>query len=191
MDGFDGLLARARAGDAAALEALLGEHLPAIAAIVRLKAGPGLLRRESVSDLQQSVCREVLESLDGFRDGGADGFRRWLHTLALRKLYDRQRRVLAQQRDVRREVAVDESPSAWDAVCHAFDTPSREAIGREAKARLDAAFAQLDDEQQDIVTWSRFLGLSHKEIAERLGKTEVATRKALSRALLRLSDALE
>ena len=56
---------------------------------------------------------------------------------------------------------------------------------------MDAAFAKLDDEQQDIVTWVRFLGLSHAEVAQRLGKSETATRKALSRALLKLADAFD
>ena len=191
VDDFEQLLADARAGDDAAMDRLLADHLPAIRAIVRLKAGPGLLGSESVSDLAQSVCREVLESLATFRDGGNDGFRRWLHTLALRKLYDRQRRMLAAQRDVRREVAIDEAPSAWNAACQAFATPSQVAIGLEAQQRVDAAFAQLDNEQQDVITWVRFLGLSHADVAERLGKSETATRKILSRAILKLADAFE
>jgi DNA-directed RNA polymerase specialized sigma24 family protein len=37
---------------------------------------------------------------------------------------------------------------------------------------------------------SRFLGMSHNVIAERLGKTEVAVRKILSRGLARLAVAL-
>tara|TARA_R110002072_G_scaffold25443_6_gene85224 strand:+ start:186855 stop:187436 length:582 start_codon:yes stop_codon:yes gene_type:complete len=191
VDDFEQLLGDARAGDLAAMDRLLANHVPAIRAIVRLKAGPGLLGSESVSDLAQSVCREVLESLETFRERGDDGFRRWLHTLALRKLYDRQRRMLAAQRDVRREVAIDDAPSAWNAACRAFATPSQEAIGREAQQRVDAAFAQLDGEQQDVVTWVRFLGLSHAEVAQRLGKSETATRKILSRAILKLADAFE
>lgn len=191
MEEFELVLDRARSGDPEALDALLREHRPAIEAIVRLKAGPGVLGQESTSDLAQSVCREVLENLDGFREGGPGGFRRWLHTLALRKLYDRQRRMLADRRDVRREVTIDDAPSAWNAACRAFDTPSEAAIGREAQDRLDRAFAELDDEAQDLVAWSRFLGLSHSEMAQRLGKTETATRKALSRALLKLATALE
>lgn len=188
---LDSLIARARNGDPAAIDELLAHHLPAIQALVRLKAGPGILQRESVSDLAQSVCREVLESFDSFREGGEDELRGWMYTLVLRKLRDRQRGALAARRDVRREVAMDDAPSAWGEVCAAFATPSREAMGREAQARLDAAFADLDDEQQNVVLWSRFVELSHREIAERIGKTEVATRKILSRALLRLAEAVD
>ena len=187
----DSLIERARAGDPAAIEALFAQHLPAIQALVRLKAGPGVLLRESASDLAQSVCREVLESLGSFREGGEDELRGWMYTLVLRKVRDRQRGALAARRDVRREVAIDDAPSAWGDACAAFETPSHEAIGREAQARLDAAFADLDDEQQNVVLWSRFVGMSHGEIAERIGKSEVATRKVLSRALLRLAEAVD
>lgn len=46
------------------------------------------------------------------------------------------------------------------------------------------------NEQRDVVAWSRLLRLSHAEIAERLGKSEVAVRKTLSRALARLATSL-
>ncbi|MBL8756565.1 MAG: sigma-70 family RNA polymerase sigma factor, partial [Planctomycetes bacterium] len=61
---------------------------------------------------------------------------------------------------------------------------------REELAALEGAFDALTDEQRDVVTWSRLLGLSHQEIAARLGKTEVAVRKTLSRALARLAAVL-
>ncbi len=187
---FDARIARARTGDPAALEAILAEQLPAIRAFVRLKAGPAVLDRESASDVAQSVGLEILNSLDSFREGGEEGFRRWWHTLAIRKLADRQRRMLAAQRDVRREIAVDDAPSAWQEACVTFGTPSGDAIGNEVQHRLDRAFATLSPEQQDIVLMSRFLGLSHREIADQVGKSEAATRKALSRALLALADAV-
>lgn len=195
-DATETLIERARGGDQAAIDALLTAHLPAIQAVVRLKAGPGLLARESVSDLAQSVCREVLASLESFRHGDADAFRGWLHTLAIRKLADRHRSAFAAQRDVRREVSMDDAPSAWGAACEAFKTPdhatpSHEAIGREAQARIDAAFGALDEEQQNVVLWSRFAGLPHSEIAALIGKSEAATRKILSRALLRIAAAVE
>ncbi|MCA8970907.1 MAG: sigma-70 family RNA polymerase sigma factor [Planctomycetes bacterium] len=190
-DEIDSWIHEARDGSPDAVDALIQHHLPAIRALVRLKAGPGILQRESAADVAQSICREILESLGSFREGGADDFRGWLHTIAIRKLHDRHRGLFAAKRDVRREVALDNTPSAWSEACDVFQTPSNVAIGREAQARLDAAFANLDEEQQNIVWWSRFLRLSHREIAMRIGKTETATRKSLSRALLRLAEAVD
>ena len=50
---FEALIAGARAGEPAAIHALLERHLPAIQALVRLKAGAAVLQRESVADLAQ------------------------------------------------------------------------------------------------------------------------------------------
>ncbi len=45
----------------------------------------------------------------------------------------------------------------------------------------------MTDEQREVVTCSRLLGMSHADIASKLGKSEVAVRKTLSRALARLA----
>ncbi len=69
-------------------------------------------------------------------------------------------------------------------------TPSQHASAREEFAIVEAAFDELSDDQRDIVMMSRLLGLSHTEIAQRTGKTEVAVRKSLSRGLARLAAVL-
>ncbi len=169
-------------------EELIERHLAGLHAFVRLKAGPGILCRESTSDLVQSVCRELLEHRDRFVHGGEEGFRRWLHVEALRKIHDRYRRQFAQKRDLGREI---EKSGAWLDACDAFGTPSRHAAGREELERLESAFAELSDEEQNVILWSRFCGLKHDEIAEAIGKTPVATRKVLSRALAKLAEWLD
>ena len=190
VQDFETLVTRASAGDELAIDELVESHLESLRAFLRLKAGPGLLARESVSDLVQSVCREILEDADQFQHGGLEGFRKWLFTRALRKIAERHRHHLAQKRDVRRE---QEAPreSAWQAACDAFGTPSQHAIANESQERLDAAFRELSSEQQDIVMMARFLGMSHAEIAEETGKSEVAVRKVLSRALARLATEID
>ena len=45
---------------------------------------------------------------------------------------------------------------------------------------------QLSEEQRLTLTMAKVLGLTHREIAEQLGKTEPAVRKTLSRARARL-----
>ena len=69
-DDLAALVNRATQGDSNAVEALLVEHLPALRAFVRLKAGALLLEKESCSDLAQSVCRDVLANAGRFRWGG-------------------------------------------------------------------------------------------------------------------------
>jgi len=69
-------------------------------------------------------------------------------------------------------------------------SPSEEAAGREALARLEAAFDRLDENEREIIVLARVVGLSHAELAQRLQCNEVAARKRLFRALAALSVAL-
>jgi RNA polymerase sigma factor (sigma-70 family) len=182
---LEALLRRASQHDDSAVAALLQQHLPALRAFVRLRAGPGLLAKESCSDLAQSVCRDVLENADRFQFGGEAEFRKWLFTTAMRKIADRAEHWRADKRDPRRERQVldDEEVAGLAGVY----TPSVQAMAREELAQVEAAFAQLSPEKQDVILMSRLMGLSHAQIATELGKTDVAVRSILSRALADLA----
>jgi len=187
-DDLNDLLHAASRHDADAVATLLQQHLPALRAFVRLKAGPSLLARESCSDLAQSVCRDVLENAERFRFGGEAEFRKWLFTTAMRKIADRAEHWRAGKRDARREQAgLDEQEIQGLAGIY---TPSRQAAAREELQRAEEAFATLAPEKQDVVLMARLMGMSHAEIAKELGKTEVAVRSILSRALAELAARL-
>lgn len=184
-DDLQKLLQDASKHDPAAVAALLQQHLPALRAFVRLKAGPSLLARESCSDLAQSVCRDVLENAERFRFGGEAEFRKWLFTTAMRKIADRAEHWRAAKRDGAKERGgLDEEEIVGLA---AIWTPSVQAAAREELQRVEAAFGKLAPEKQEVVLMARLMGLSHAEIAKELGKTEVAVRSILSRALAELA----
>ncbi len=176
------------------LEALLVEHLPRLRAFVRLRTNAAIRARESHSDLVQSVCREVLEGAGRFDFQGDGAFRKWLYVTALRKIVERDREMKAQKRDVRRELDAAVIDPDGDGLADAYasvSTPSLAAMRREDIAMLEAAFEGLSDEQREVVTLARILGLTHAEIAQHLGKTEEACRQILRRGLIRLELALE
>jgi len=170
------------------LQALLEQNLPALRAFVRLRLSPSLRARESVDDVVQSTCREVLQSLDGFREGGAEGFRRWLYTLAQRKLSDRWAFHTAQRRDLGREHGGDEALLACSAK---LAGPHTQVAGIEEALRLERAFDGLRDEDRELITLVRVLGMSAADAGQCLGKTAGAVRTGLHRALARLAEALE
>ncbi|HMQ23672.1 MAG TPA: sigma-70 family RNA polymerase sigma factor, partial [Planctomycetota bacterium] len=66
-------------------------------------------------------------------------------------------------------------------------TPSVNLSTKEAMSHLEAAMDQLSEEQRLVLTMATVLELSHREIAEQLGKQETAVRKTLSRARARLA----
>lgn len=186
------LLSRASQGDAGAIDALLERHMPRLRAFVRLHAGDHIKAKESVSDLVQSVCREVLEDIGDFRYEGEAAFRQWLFNMAMRKIVDRARFYKAQKRDAAREVplasqASDGGPGVNQGTLF---TPSREAMVLEEIDRIERAFRQLPEHYRDVITMARIYGFSNKEIGERLGKGEDAVRMLLARALTKLSGLL-
>ena len=191
-EDLPGLLQRASQGDAAAVETLLAQHLPALRAFVRLKAGAMLLAKESCSDLAQSVCRDVLENAARFRFGGEPEFRKWLFTTAMRKIADRCEHWNADKRHAKHEAAIDAHGEDDEALAgyRAIYSPSEQAIAREELERVEGAFGQLAPEKQEVVLMARLMGLSHAQIAKELGKSEGAVRVMLHRALAELAEHL-
>jgi RNA polymerase sigma-70 factor (subfamily 1) len=188
-DATQHLVQQASRGDDVAIDALLVRHLPALVAYVRLHADPLLRRHESCADLAQSVCREVLQDLDGFVYRGDPAFRCWLFTLALRKLINRKRHYLAQRRDVLRQQPLTEghcSQVGVAAVYSSMCSPSHGAIAHETAERLERAFDRLPEDYRTVITLARLLGLSHAEVAAEMGRQQGAVRTLLSRALVRL-----
>ncbi len=186
------LYERATKGDEHAVEELLERHLPGLRTYVRRNVSPGVLAKESSSDLVQSVCREVLQNIDNFQYQGEAAFRSWLYQAALRKLIDRQRYYKAEKRDSGREAVLDRSSELSSQAASVLaaslaGSPSSDAILREEIERLEHAFGELDGPDREIIHLVYVRGLTHAQVAAQLGCTEVASRKQLSRALARLS----
>lgn len=187
-DDLERLIQSASRGDQPAVDELLVRYLPGLRAFVRLRAGAALRARESSSDLVQSVCRDILQNVDRFQHGGENGFKRWLFTTALRKLQDKHEHMRAQKRDAAREVA-DEA--ALGEAYRSVSSPSRNAIAHEEFERVEKAFDELAEEEREVITLARVVGLSHKEIADAMGRSEGATRVLLHRALAHLAELLD
>ncbi|HLU38657.1 MAG TPA: sigma-70 family RNA polymerase sigma factor [Planctomycetota bacterium] len=183
-------LARARAGDRAAIEELLARYLPALRGFLRVQAGADLRARESSSDLAQSVCREVLQDLADFEWRGEPEFRHWLFKRAYHKLLHRRAHWQAQRRDVGREVALAASDEALLSAYRSLATPSAELMAREAVERIEAALDQLPETWRTAIVLHKLVGLSHAEIAAETGHSEGAVRNHLYRGLARLGALL-
>lgn len=180
------LLQRAGDGDRPSLDSLLERHLPQLMAFVRLRMGAALRGRESCSDIVQSVCRELIErECRGFEYRGEGAFRQWLCLAALNKIRKRARWHRA-----RPAAAVADADASYRDYCASVFTPSQAAMDREAAGRLEAAFDALPDHYREVITMARIAGMSHAEIGAATGRTEVAARQLLHRALAALTDEL-
>lgn len=190
-EDHESLLQKAAAGDVRSAKSLLVEHMPSLMAFVRLRAGPLVRAKESLSDLVQSVCVGVLRDAKGFRYEGQAQFRQWLATQVLHKIQNRNRHWRAGVRDARREVDAERrGDDSSDAAAECYATlcsPSKVAMGREQVAALEAEFAQLPPDQQQAVILRRIMGLDYAAIAGQLGKSEGAVRNLVYRGIAQLA----
>lgn len=191
FDDTESLAARAAEGDARALEILIERHLPSLRAYVRGRMGAELRALESTSDVVQSTCREVLEHGERFRHAGPAAFRRWLFTTAARKVSDRLAHGRARKRDAGPTVRIGAvsgvTESRLFACYQRFSRPSHRAEVADELARIEAALDRLSEEQREVLLLAHTADLPRSEIAAALGKSEVAVRSILHRALARLA----
>lgn len=182
----ENLVAAARRQERPAIEQLLVRHLPGLEAFVRLRMGAAMREKLTAPDLVQSVCREVLEDLSAFEFRGEAPFRHWLYVRAENKLRENHRFQKAAKRDAGREVALPDGSTFLPAY-RQMVSPSQQYEVKEAMRRVEAAFDQLPDDYREAVTLHKLCGLSHQEIAERMGRSEGAVRNLVYRGISRLA----
>lgn len=185
------LARRAAAGDGAALEVLLERHLPGLRAYVRGRMGAELRARESVSDVVQSTCREILEGAGNFVHPGASAFRRWLFTTAARKVCSRLEHHRALKRGATPALRIGVSSGMTESRlvdCYRrFSRPGDGLELRDELERIESALDRLSEEQREVVLLAHAAELPRAEIASKLGKPEATVRSILHRALARLA----
>lgn len=189
---FQGVLQKARQGDRAASEALLQRSLPEIRAFVRLRSDWLIRRKESQSDLVQTVCRQVLEHLPDYRGNNEASFKGWLFTMVRRKILDRQKYYNAEKRDFAKEMPLPADTAASLMGCYAtVCTPSRHAIAEEEVRRIVKSFEQLPEDYREVLSLACLAGLPHRDVAAEMKRSEPSVRKLLSRARARLAILLD
>lgn len=191
------LIDRATRGDTEAIDALLERNLPGLEAYIRLRSGRLLRSKESASDIVQSVCREVLEHVNRYQYRGEAQFRHWLYTTAMRKILNKNEYYKAEKRDAGREIGApgqtneDGADDILLAAYRTFATPSRHMAAREELERTEQAFTRLSEDKREVILLAKVIGLTRAEIATEMGRTELAIRSLLSRALAELAEYLE
>lgn len=162
--------------------------LPRVRAFVQRRLRPELAQVESPSDIVQSACRELLGDLD--REASLHGNRgrvRWRFLRrAMRKIVQKHRYHAAQRRHRGRARGI----GPGDPMTGSGAEPLSELVQRERAERLAAAMQQLPEHYQRVIEWVHFDRLPHAVVAERLGRSEDASKMLLFRAMARLSELL-
>jgi len=192
------LLDRARAGDAAARDALLARHRESVRRMIELRLDPAIAQRLDASDVVQEVLLEANRRLHDYLAAPAMPFHLWLRHMARDHIIDAHRRHhRAQKRGVERERplarpdwAERSSLDLASQLVNPEHTPASAAIRHELERRLHEAIAQLDDDDREVILMRHFEQLANQEVAQALGLTDAAASMRYLRALRRLRDLL-
>ena len=188
------LVDRMQQGDAQALAEFVTQRRAPLLAFIHRQLGHALRSKIEPEDLLQEVSAEAVRCLPAANLADRDPFN-WLCQIAERRTIDAHRRFFgAQKRDAGREVPLaggDGSRGQLIDFMVATMTTASQAFSRnEREIRLFAALESLPEEQRQAIRLRYVDGLSTKEVAERLGKKNVAVRVMLSRTLDKLHQML-
>jgi RNA polymerase sigma-70 factor (ECF subfamily) len=160
-----------KAGDPEAWEALVAELGATIAGYVFRLGAPD--PDEVVSATFESVARSI-----GSFEGSASQLRSFVFRIAHDRAVDAIRRAQRQPLVVSDDIITDQPAS--DDMPVAFEDPD-----------VLASLAELSDDQRRMIELRYVIGLSTRETALAMGRSEVATRVALSRAKAKLRGLLD
>ena len=195
----DWLIARARAGEATALNELFARHRDRLQRMVQMRLDWRLQGRIDASDVIQDAYLEAARRLPEYlREAAPMPLFLWLRFLTAQALQALHRRHLgAQARDADREISIvgGRIPHATSAALAAqllgHDTRASEAaIRAERKLRLEEALNSMDPLDREVLALRHFEQLSNAECARVLELSESAATKRYIRALRRLKEIL-
>ena len=182
-----------RSGEEDALVTFLRTNEQPLLAFIRSRIGTQLQKKIEPEDVLQEASIEACRVLEKTDLSTWDPLH-WLFQICERKIIDAHRRHFAsQKRDAGREAAM---PAGSDAaglanlLAASMTTPSQAFSRDQRQLRMMAALETLPDDQREALRLRYLVGLPSKEIAQKFGKSDGATRVMISRALSRLQTML-
>ncbi len=190
-------LVRAREGDRDALWEAADGLRPYLRAVARSVLAGRLEGKVDVTDVVQQSLLAAIERFDQFRGDSPGEWQQWLVTIVrnearnLLRFWHQDRRNVAAEKAVAGSVVETGRPGGDKPRLPAHEpTPSRQAATRQEAMQLLEAIDRLPLEYREVLQLRHFEGLSHRDIAARLDKTEAAIRQLWVRALKQLRSAM-
>jgi RNA polymerase sigma-70 factor (ECF subfamily) len=179
----DQLLAAARQGDAAALEALLVRYQPHLYRFGLRMCG----NQEDAGDVAQESLISMARSLRDFR--GDSSVSSWLYTIARRFCIRKRRR--GKFAPTREESLDTPGIDTAERLADPAPSPEQTATNRELQDALTRAIDGLALAQREVLVLRDVEGLSAPEVAKVLGISVDAVKSRLHRARVAVRQALE
>jgi RNA polymerase sigma-70 factor (ECF subfamily) len=192
------LVARAKNGDAVALNDLFKRYNQLMVEVARRRIGPRLRLKEDPDDLAQTTFREATRDFQNYEYRGEGSLVRWLIQILQNKIRDKAEFYAASKRDSSRERAMEGPRDPGTDSTPTIEPPSPDLsvtmqVSRgESYVHLRAALEELSDEHRQAITLVFFEGRPLREAGEIMGgRSEDAVRMMLRRAETRLAEILK
>jgi RNA polymerase sigma-70 factor (ECF subfamily) len=171
------LVQRAGAGDRDAADALFARYAPTLERWAHGRLPRWARDIADTQDLVQDALLQTFRNLKGFEYRGEGALYAYLRHSVL----NRVREELRQRERRPGQTAVD------SAIADRAESPLETAMGTEFVRRYDQALERLSTAEREAIIARVELGLSHRELAEALGKRSPdAARMAVARAIVHL-----
>ena len=192
------ILARARAGDRAALDAIFTQHRTRLRRMVEIRLDRRVQARIDASDVVQEAYLDVLTRLPDYLKEPHLPLFLWLRLVVGERLLKLHRHHLGtKMRDAGLEVSLYRGafPAASSAALAAqllgkHTSPTQAVLRTERLLRLQEAVNTLDPMDREVLSLRHFEELTLGETAQVLDITEAAAAKRYIRALKRLQGVL-
>jgi RNA polymerase sigma-70 factor, ECF subfamily len=169
----DAALVRAAQADVAAFGQLYARYRARVYRYLRLRCASD----EEAADLTQQVFLRALDALPRYREQGAP-FAAWLFRIA-------HNLASNAHRSRGRTVGLEQAASHWQS---GDSDPEAATLRAEQLERLRGLYQQLDDKQQELLALRFGAGLSSREIAPVVGRSEAAVKRQLTRIIQALRE---
>jgi RNA polymerase sigma-70 factor, ECF subfamily len=187
------LLAKARAGDAAARDELFARCRSYINLVARTQVESWMRAKVDASDLVQQTMLEAYRGFPQF-DGGTEAeWLAWLRKILSHNTHDFIRRLRTEKRGGGREVPLqggDDSQGFFHDPPSPDESPSQLISGRERELALAEAIERLPSDYQEVILLRNLQRLSFDEVADRMGRSRGAVQMLWARAIQKLTDEL-
>jgi RNA polymerase sigma-70 factor (ECF subfamily) len=196
----DELLGRAQAGSGESLGQLLQLYANYLKLLVLAQLEQNLRVRVSPSDVIQETFFEAHRDFVQFRGKTSAEFLAWLRRILVNNLCRVvEQHVLAEKRDVRREVSLERLASALEQSTARLEavlpdpgsSPSAGAHRREMEIVLADQLAELPTDYRDVIVLRHIEALPFEEVARRMERSSGAVRMLWLRAVKMLRERLE
>lgn len=193
------LFTSAQQGSSSCLGQLLMLYTNYLKLLVATQLDSRLRARVSPSDIVQDTFFEAHRDFDQFRGQSTAEFVAWLRRIVLNNILRVvEQHVLAEKRDVRREVSIEEIGRRLEQSTMRLETfliqtaesPSGCAVRNENEILLADALAELPTEYREVLLLRHIEGLPFEDVAKRMERSAGAVRMLWLRALKKLRETM-